>query len=342
MVDGNGSASDDAFEDGDDGEQQLPSPDQVLDEVAAGRPLAYERLRALSEPPQPVLSRLLALWPQLPPERRRELLATLLQLADDDATLDFHRVHLTALRDADAATRMLAVRGIREQERTEYLRLLTAQLRQDGEASVRAEIADALGHWVISMEFGLLGEDDAEELNSALREAVEDIEEQDEVRARSLEALGASSEESVRELISETYEIGNERLRIAALRAMGRNASESWLPILVYHFDDEDPDIRVAAATAAGDLLVDEAVEPLVMLLDDREDEVQIAAVRALGEIANEESERVLTRMLRDQNRPHLSEVVREALAGVKLLNMEMVDDEDDEPDFAGEDGDSR
>src|SRR5690606_27170630 len=115
----------------------------------------------------------------------------------------------------------------------------TAQLRTDAEPSVRAEVADVLARWVVSMEFGLLAEEDAEELASTLRDAVEDIEEQDEVRARSLEALGASSEESVAELIGETYEVGSHRLKLAALRAMGRSASEAWLPVLIYHFDDE-------------------------------------------------------------------------------------------------------
>jgi HEAT repeats len=175
----------------DDERTTLPPPERVIETIAAGRVPEYDHLRALANPTDSIVARMLALWPRVEPERRRELLARLHQLADEDATLDFHRIHLSALRDTDPATRILAVRGLWDQERTDYLTLLTRQLREDPEASVRAEIADALGRWVISLEFGLLSEDDGEELTAALRDAVEDIEEQDEVRARALEALGA-------------------------------------------------------------------------------------------------------------------------------------------------------
>jgi hypothetical protein len=320
----------------DDERRLLPPPDAVLDEIAAGRMPGYDQLHALANPSDAVVARMFDLWPRLQPERRRELLATLQQISEDDATADVHRFHLSALHDADPATRMLAVRGVSEQDRPDYLRLLTRQLRDDPEPNVRAEVADALGRWVISLEFGLVSEDDAEELTSALREAVEDIEEQDEVRGRALEALGAWSDESSAELISEIYEIGNHRMRVAALRAMGRNASDAWLPVLVYHFDDDDAEIRAVAATSAGQLLADEAVAPLTMLIGDPDEDVQVAAVRALGEIANEETERILTRMLRERQEPHLRTAVREALAGVQLLTMAMLDDEERNPEFDG------
>jgi len=322
--------------DRDDRPAMLPPADDVVSAIAAGESLEYAHLRALHHPTDAVVMRFVRLWPQLSAERRREVLAKLHQLSAEDATLNFHRIHLSALRDPDVATRILAVRGLWEQERPEYMRLLTRQLRDDAESGVRAEVADALGRWVLAMEFALLSEDDAEELASTLREAVEDIEEQDEVRARALEALGAWSDESVAELISETYEIGNHRLRVAALRAMGRNASDSWLPILVYHFDDEDAEIRAVSATSAGELLADEAVTPLTMLLEDSDEDVQVAAVRALGEIGNDESERILTRMLRERGEPHLRRAVREALAEVQMLTMPMADDEDRDPDFGG------
>jgi HEAT repeat protein len=320
----------------DDERIPLPSADAVLDEIAAGRMPPYEHLSALANPSDAIVARMFELWPRLQPERRRELLATLHQITEEDATADFHRFHLSALHDADPATRMLAVRGLWEQDRPDYMRLLARQLREDPEPNVRAEVADALGRWAISVEFGLISEDDAEDLTTALREAIEDIEEQDEVRGRALEALGAWSDESVAELISEMYEVGNQRLRVAALRAMGRNASDSWLPILIYHFDDDDSEVRAAAATSAGELLSDDAVVPLTMLIEDPDEDVQVAAVLALGEIANEEAERILTRMLRERQEPHLRTAVREALAGVQLLTMALQDDADRDPEFEG------
>jgi HEAT repeat protein len=281
----------------------------------------------------------------MPPERRRELLAALERLAEEEVTLDFHKIALTALRDADPATRILAVRGLSNEDHPEYMKLLLTQLRDDPAPSVRGEVAEVIGHYVIAMELGLVPEDEGETLVATLRDVIEDIEEPDEVRGRSLESLGALSDEATAELISEQYEIGNQRMRVAALRAMGRSASEGWLDVLIYHFDDDDAEIRAVSAEAAGALLVDEAVAPLIMLAqEDRDEDVQVAAIYALGEIGNDEAERVLSRWLSERHEAHIQEAIREALAEVHLLTAEFADDRGEEPEFGGSefDGDGR
>jgi hypothetical protein len=318
--------------------EELPEPREVLAELRAAGSFDPAHLRALSEPSPETLALCLGLWPELGPERRREVLAAMQALADEHATLDFHRVHLTALRDADPATRMLAIRGLWEDERPEYMRVLVAQLRDDPSEAVRADLAGALAGYVISTEFGLMSDEDAELLTATLREVVEDIEEADEVRGRALEALGASSEESTAELIGEMYELGNHRLRVAALRAMGRSASDGWLDLLVFHFDDEDSEVRAVAAEAAGELLLDAAVGPLTMLAtEDTDEDVQRAAISALGEIANEESERILTRLLEERSEPHVVEAARDALQQVHLITVDPMDEPDRDPLFGDE-----
>ncbi|MFA7249245.1 MAG: HEAT repeat domain-containing protein [Dehalococcoidia bacterium] len=334
-----GPTEDGPTEDGEDARAQNLDPAVVLAEIRGGQPLDRARLRALSEPDRDTLAGCLRLWPAIDPARRREVLAAMQQLEEDEAALDFHRVGLTALRDPDPATRMLAVRGLREQDRAEYMRLLAAQLRDDPVPMVRVEIAKALGSFVIAMEFGLLPDDDAETLTAALRDAVEDVEETDDVRGSALEALGAWSDESTAEMISDLYEVGGPILRLAAIRAMGRNASEGWLDLLIYHFDDEDADMRAAAAEAAGQLLLDEAVDPLVMLAtEDKDEDVQVAAIHALGEIGNEEVERILTRWLKERRAPHIQDAIREALAEVHVITAEMMDGRARRPTFEDED----
>ena len=320
----------------DDDEQEPagPSADDVLDQLEAGSD-DYSSLRSLTEIGDAQLGRLIGMWPRFEPERRRELLAKLDQLAGEEALLDFHRIHLSALHDPDVATRILAVRGIAIEERPDYLRILCDQLESDQAASVRAEIADALGKWVVSLEFGFLSDEDAEELEVALTNRIHDEEEDDEVRGRCLEAIGASSEDTIGELIGETYEVGSHRLRVAAIKAMGRSASETWLQILIFNFDDEDADIRAAAATAAGALLVDAAVTPLSMLLDDPETEVQLAVIESLGEIGGEEAERILTRLQRETATPEIRDAAENALAQSQLLSVPIRDDASEEPDFS-------
>ncbi|TAK75426.1 MAG: hypothetical protein EPO16_09010 [Dehalococcoidia bacterium] len=335
-MDGMTNEHDDGLEE--DEQTDLPSAEAVLEEIGRGMPLQPTRLHALSEPSADTLQQLLRLWPRLVPERRRDVLAALQHEAAEHSVLDFHRVYLTALRDADTATRMLAVRGLFEEERPEIMRVLMPMLTEDASTDVRVEVARALGQHVLAMEFGLLAEDDAEALIAGLRDTIEDVEQPDEVRGAALEALGASSEEATAELISEQYETGSGKMKLAALRAMGRNASDGWLDLLIYHFDDEDPEVRAVAAEAAGLLLLDEAVSPLVMLAtEDKDNDVQVAAIKALGEIASDEAERILTRWQRERHEPHIREALREALGSVHLITQEMRHGQSSRPDFGDE-----
>src|SRR5690606_13599908 len=132
-----------------DDQGPLPSFDEVLNEIERGAALQPSRLRALSDPDEPALVKIMALWPKVPAERRRELLAALERLVEDDVTLDFHRIALTALRDPDTATRILAVRSLHDEERPEYMRLLLSLLRDDQAPDVRAEIANVLATYVV-------------------------------------------------------------------------------------------------------------------------------------------------------------------------------------------------
>ncbi len=301
------------------------NPAAVLQAIAdGGRALPHDELTALSNADDQTVAGLLPLWPQLRPERRRELLASLQRLSEDDPTLDFDRVHLTALHDADPATRILAIRGLWEHEGEQVMRLLTDLVQRDAEPTVRAEAAMALGQFVVSMEFGLLSDDAAEHLTEALRDVIEDATQEDEVRGSALEALGASSEEWVAEMIADQYETGGSRMRLASIRAMGRNASDDWLPVLVHNFDDDDAKTRAAAATAAGELLLESAVAPLAMLIDDPDNEVQVAAIRALGEIAGEAAEAALRQLLNREE--HIARAARQALAEARMTAPEPED----------------
>jgi HEAT repeat protein len=318
----------------DDLEDDAPAlavdPLDVVRSISAGESLDHQKLRALSAPSDELVGRMLGLWPSMEPARRREVLATLQHLANEDVTLDFHRLHLSALRDQDPATRILAVRGLWEQEREDYMRLLLEQLKSDPEASVREAVAEVLGNFVLSMEFGLLGEEATDDLTSALRESVEDVNEAEEVRAAALAALGPSSDDWGAELIGQQYESGEPRMRVASLLAMGRNADEQWLPILLYNFDDEEPQVRAAAATATGQLLMEEGLDSLLTLVDDSDEEVGVAAVKAIGEIAGEGAERILADLMGRQE-PHIRDAAREALIAAQLIGVDYVDDTEEE-----------
>lgn len=305
-------------------ERRLPPPETVLEAVADETfGLPFADLPALSAADDRTVGLAMTLLPQLQPQRRRDLLAAMQQLSEDDVTLDFDRIHLAALLDQDVATRILAMHGLREHDRLEYAELLTGIVADDPVSAVRAEAATSLGNFVVGIEFGMVPTELAERIAEALRERVEDVTEDDEVRGAALEAAGASSEEWVAELIAEQYETGNTRMRVASVVAMGRHGSDDWLPILIQSFEDEDDDVRAAAATSAGQLLLEAAIQPLTLLLDEeQEPDVQVAAIRAMGEIAGEEAEAILVRLL-ESDEPHIAEAADLAIEELQMMSVD-------------------
>ena len=302
----------------------LPPPGEVLAALAdEARGLPFADLPALSAADDATVGRVIALWPQIAAQRRRDLLAALQQHAEDDVTLDFDRIHLSALFDEDIATRILAIHGLWEHDRHEYAAVLADMLRDDPASIVRAEAAVALGSFVVGMELGMLPEELSERVAEALRDRIEDVTEDDEVRGAALEAVGASSDEWVGELIADQYETGNTRLRLASVVAMGRHGSDDWLPVLIQSFEDEDDEVRAGAATAAGHLLLEAAVEPLALLVDDeQEPEVQVAAIRAIGEIAGARAQDILTQLL-ESGDPHIVEAAGLALEESRMMEVD-------------------
>src|SRR5690606_36699316 len=103
--------------------EQLPSPEDVIAALKQGRVPDLSHLRALSEPSEDILRECLSLWPALEPARRREVLASLERLSEEDGTHHFHRIALTALCYPETSTRILAVRGLWQELWPEYLRL---------------------------------------------------------------------------------------------------------------------------------------------------------------------------------------------------------------------------
>ncbi len=304
--------------------REYPSAADVLAAIADETgPIPFADLPALSGPDDATTGRAFALWGTLTPNRRRDFLAALQQLSDEDATLDFERIQLSALRDPDTATRILAIRGLWESERPEYAAVLLDIAGDDAEAAVRAAASEGLANFVVGNEFGMLPVEIGERLLDTLRDRVEDFTEEDEVRGSALSAVGASSEEWVAELIAEQYETGSTRMRRAAVEAMGRHGSDDWLPVLIQTFEDDDEDVRAAAAISAGNLLLEAAVEPLTLLLEDEEEEVQVAAIRALGEIAGDRAEQILQDLLRSPE-PHIAAAAELAAEEARMMSVDL------------------
>jgi HEAT repeat protein len=252
-----------------------------------------------------------------PPERRLGLMTDLSLLAEDNVELNFDAVFKLALADAAASVREAAIQGLYEYEESDLIEPLSDLLLGDPDGAVRAEAAVALGRYALMAEFERLGDGDANAVRRALTEAVEDEAEEEIVRAKAIEAIGALSDDETHDLIQRLYGAESLWLRIGAVDAMGRNADEDWLPIVIDEMESRAPEMRQAAAFAAGEIGSEDAVEALGDLATrDPDRPVQLAAIHALGQIGGGPAKVALQGALYEGD-DELREAIQEAMAEV-------------------------
>jgi HEAT repeat protein len=260
-------------------------------------------------------------WRGVDAGRRRSIVRAMVELAEDSVDYDFRAVFLTGLRDEDPVVRLTSVRGLWEDESPSTARTLTGLLANDPSAAVRAEAANALGRFVLLMVHGRLPERHHESITEALKNTINNSSENDEVRARAIEAAGPLDLPWVARALQEAYAAKAPRLKVAALHAMGQSCDSTWLATLLKELASEDAELRYEAALACGALGDESAVQDLLPLALDEDDEVRGAAMSALGEIGGARAREALTLLLDSE-----SEATRDAAAAA----LAAIDFEDD------------
>jgi len=289
----------------------------ISDLADSSQPLRAAWLATLSNLDRERTDELARLFERTSVERRREIAQRLIDLSEDDATLDFEAIFVLLLGDTEADLRRLAIDGLWESDDRTLLDPFLMLLGADPDAGVRAAAASLLGNWVLRGEFDEIRPADNARILSALRSVAVDPELPAELRGRAVEALGASSEGWVRELIERSYRDPAPALQVAALHAMGRNSDPAWLPTLYRELGSAEPQRRFEAAEAVGEIGEEEAVPRLEPLIDDPDQEVQEQAIRALGEIGGRSALDVLGRRAHDAD-PRIAEAVQAAIAAAR------------------------
>ncbi len=225
-------------------------------------------------------------WPEIAMMRRLNIVRELSELADDNVELNFDALFKVALSDEEPYVRAAAIRGLDEYEESDLIAPLIDLLLIDQDIEVRREAAIALGRYALAAELERLSHADARAIRNALIESAEDIEEDERVRSRAIEALGAISGEDTQNLIESIYMEDSLWLKVGAIDAMGRSCDAMWLPTVLRETEHRAPEMRHAAAFAAGEIGENEAIPQLRrMALMDPDREVQLAAIRSLGAI---------------------------------------------------------
>ncbi|MGK2965197.1 MAG: HEAT repeat domain-containing protein [Tepidiformaceae bacterium] len=302
---------------------------RLLETLAGGRDPSSTEITSLSALRRDDVPRVRIAWEALPASQRERLIVRASELAEDDATLDFLEVSRLAMTDPDPVVRQRGVESLWESEDRHVGDDLTWVLQNDAEDSVRAAAAVSLRGFVLRRELEEFDEVLGDAVVAALRSRVEDVSEDVEVRARSLEALGFRSLPWVDSLITTAYYHDDLRMRTAAVHAMGASADEKWLEYLYEALHSEEVEMRFEAAAACGSIASEEAVDSVAVLLDDDDSDVAIAAAQALGEISGQAAVQYL-REFSTRAPEGLEDTVRDAIE-LAVFGLEGREDEDDE-----------
>ncbi len=262
-------------------------------------------------------------WRYILCERRRDIVAALVELAEDNIELDFRQVLLVCLDDPDAEVRAMAVGGLWEDDRLPTMRRVLG-LAHDTSGAVRAAAMLFLGRAAYRVEMGELPEEDAHAVCATLLEVVADPEQPLDVRRRAVEGLGyLSNSAEAQATIGRAYAHAEQLMRESALVAMGRSMHPTWFPYIQRELHSPSPALRYEAARAVGELGEEgrELQGGLLPLIDDDDSEVAQAAIWALGQTGGPQARRVLQRLVRSKDAVR-SQAAEEALQEIMLDEM--------------------
>jgi HEAT repeat protein len=247
-------------------------------------------------------------WASMDTERKRQILARLEELTEDNFELNFDRIYRSAIYDTDDAVRREAVEGLWENCEPSLVRLLLRLVQQDPASEVRSAAATALGRFALLAEHQKIPGENRLRISQTLLTVIHNNDEPIEVRRRALEAIAPLSLPEVTRTIWEMYRREEPGFRISSIYAMGRNCDLLWMPTVLKEMDNDDPEMRYEAATAAGELGEAEAIPRLIDMTHDADMEVKLAAIQALGKIGGQEAKQRLQTLLASK-----SQAVREA-----------------------------
>jgi HEAT repeat protein len=249
-------------------------------------------------------------WPDVPAQRKAHLLGRMIELAEDDANLDFSSLYRIMLRDDTPVVRTAAIQGLWENEDPALINKFLPMMAGDPDPGVRAAAAEALGRFTMLAEYGKLRPETGDNLSESLLSVFNNSGEDIAVRRRALEAAAYLSRPEVREAITDAYDSDNPELRASALFAAGRSLDPSWLETLLDETVSELPELRYEAAVALGEYEDERGVPQLIRLTGDDDSEVKLAAITALGKVGGKEAKRHLEELTQNED-----EAVREMAA---------------------------
>ena len=296
----------------------LPIREIITELADSERPISNLGLAELSNIGAENLGFLEILWPTIKPERRREIISRLVELAEENFELDFDEIFISCLNDPDSGVRSNAIEGLWENEEPSLINTFIDLMENDKSASVQAAAATGLGKFAMLSEQQKLRPLYTSKLYQSLLNTVNKMGAPVEVKRRALEAVAPLNSPEVEKAIAEAYRSNNVKLKISSIYSMGKTANPVWLQLLLNESTNPDPEIRYEVAKAFGDIGDEGAIPSLVDLASDSDIEVQLSAIKALGQVGGTEAKNFLEQCLDDPNetiQQTAEQVLKELLA---------------------------
>ena len=290
--------------------------------------ITAEAIYTLSDLAGEQLQAFQALWTQMPLERRRSLIARLVETLETNFELDFSAITNPALDDPDLEIRLAAIEGVLEDSPRPVIERLMNLAQDDLHSQVRAAAVRALGPFVLKGELGKLPPEFNIRLQDTILALHKNLNEDLDVRRRALESIGNCGREGVLELIREAYYADDLPMRVSAVFAMGRSYDEVWAPQIMEELSSEYPEMRFEATRAAGELEMRPALPRLTELAYEDDREIQEMAIWAMGEIGGKVATRVLNELAalaESSGDDLLADAVAEALAAASLVDEDVL-----------------
>ena len=278
------------------------SLDSFLEELTdESKTQSYAGLAQLSGLAGDEAAKLDEAWGALGVERKRGLLERLVELAEDNAELDFRPcVSGRRWKTRTRSVRQRAVQGLWESDDRTLIAPLAGMLANDPAVEVRTAAAMSLGRFAALVQEGKLIA-----TGRAAGAGVADA----GVRRRRRGHGGAAQGDRGRRLVS-TRPVGDRGQSAtptpagtagsmqSAVYAMGQSSNADWLRTVLEETGSGHSGIRYEATVAAGKLGDEEVAPRIALLLLDDDQQVRIAAVRALGEVGGQTARRALKHCL--------------------------------------------
>jgi len=241
--------------------------------------------------------------------------------------------------DEDPEVRAMAIRGLWDYPRPEFIDRLLYLSINDPSQEVRSQAIITLGRYIYEGEMsdydfqweGPLAElmepelplEDFLRVKNFLLSLFKDESQPMESRRYAVEALGFLSDPEVLKVIEAAYNHPDRRMKISAIFAMGRNGHRKWRSIILRELENTDYEIRYEAVRAAGEAYVEEATPLLAEIAQFEEDkDLRMEAIWALGKTGGEEAESVLLEIVTTDPDKDIREVAEAALEELHIFEL--------------------